>query len=193
MNIILLNSILILCTATVASQAVEPHHKTLDDFKKIQEAGTWISVNDSVMGGISQGGPTFSKKRQLVFSGKISLENNGGFSSIRTRGETMNLSAYDGIEMKVKGDGRMYYLTTRSNGRRMVAFWSPIQPPKGEWSVIRIPFNAFYATYMGKKVPLMKLNTKNISSVGFMLYDKKSGPFTLETDYIRAYKNGDMD
>lgn len=188
MNILLINSILILYTATIASQATEPTSKTLDDFKSTQEAGTWMSVNDGVMGGLSKGEPTVTKKSKLVFSGKISLENNGGFSSIRTSGKTMNLSAYDGIEIKVKGDGRMYYLTTRSNGRRMLAFWSPIQPPKGEWSVIRIPFNTFYATYMGKKIPLMKLNTQNVTSVGFMLYDKKAGDFTIETDYIRAYK-----
>ena len=193
MNIIILNSILVLFAASVISHADEPTSKTLDDFDKTQAAGTWKSVNDGVMGGLSKGGPKVSKQQKLVFKGNISLENNGGFSSIRTAGKTMDLSTYDGIEIKVKGDGRMYYLTTRSNGRRMLAFWSPIQPPKGEWSVIRIPFNAFYATYMGKKIPMIKLNKKKVSSVGFMLYDKKAGPFAIEAEYIRAYKNTEVD
>ena len=193
MNIILLNTTLLLYAASVASQAADPNSKTLDDFKTTQAAGTWMSVNDGVMGGLSQGGPKVSKQHNLVFKGDISLENNGGFSSIRTRGTTMDLSTYDGIEIKVKGDGRLYYLTTRSNGRRMLAYWSPIQPPKDEWVVIRIPFNTFYATYFGKKLPALKLNSRKVTSIGLMLYDKKSGPFVIETEYMKAYKNVEVD
>jgi NADH dehydrogenase [ubiquinone] 1 alpha subcomplex assembly factor 1 len=193
MNIILLNSSLILFAASIASHAGEAPSKTLDDFKKTQAAGSWMSVNDGVMGGLSRGGPQVSKEHKLVFKGEISLENNGGFSSIRTRGKKLDLSGYDGLEIKVKGDGRMYYLTARASGRRMLAFWSPVQPSKGEWAVIRIPFDAFYATYMGKKIPVMKLNTKNVTSVGLMLYDKKAGSFVIEADYIKAYKNTEVD
>jgi monofunctional biosynthetic peptidoglycan transglycosylase len=148
-----------------------------------------MSVNDGVMGGLSRGGPKVTDKHKLLFKGEISLENNGGFSSIRTRGKTLDLTAYDGLEIKVKGDGRMYYLTTRAGGNRMLAFWSPVQPPKGEWAVIRVAFDSFDATYFGKKIPVMKLNTKNITSVGFMLYDKKAGPFAIEVEYIKAYKD----
>ena len=193
MNIITLNSILILFAASTVSHADIATSKTLDDFGENQTAGTWTSVNDGVMGGLSKGSPKVSKQRNLIFKGNISLENNGGFSSIRTQGKRMDLSAYDGIEIKVKGDGRMYYLTTRSSGRRMLAFWSPIQPPKDEWTVIRIPFDSFYATYMGRKMPVMKLNTKKITSVGLMLYDKKSGPFAIEAEYIGAYRNVEID
>lgn len=189
MNIMLLNSLLVFYAASNATQAAEPTSKMLDDFNKTQAAGSWTSVNDGVMGGRSKGGATVSKRGHLVFKGNISLENNGGFSSIRTQGKKMDLSGYDGLEIKVKGDGRMYYLTTRSQGRRMLAYWSPIQPPKGEWSVIRIPFKAFYATYMGQKIPVIKLNTNNVTSVGLMLYDKNEGAFAIETDYIRAYQD----
>lgn len=193
MNIIILNGILILFAASTVSHADIAISKTLDDFDKNQAAGTWTSVNDGVMGGLSKGAPKVSKQHNLIFKGVISLENNGGFSSIRTQGKTMDLSAYDGIEIKVKGDGRMYYFTTRSSGRRMLAFWSPIQPPKDEWTVIRIPFDSFYATYMGKKIPAMRLNIKKITSVGLMLYDKKAGPFAIEAECIGAYKNVEVD
>ena len=189
MTLIILNGILALFAASVIAHADEPTSKTLDDFDKTQTAGTWKSINDGVMGGLSKGGPKVSKQHNLVFKGDISLENNGGFSSIRTAGKTMDLSAYDGIEIKVKGDGRMYYLTTRSNGRRMLAYWSPIQPPKDEWVVIRVPFDTFYATYFGKKLPALKLNTSKVTSIGFMLYDKKAGPFAIEAKYMRAYKD----
>ncbi|MBT8037620.1 MAG: CIA30 family protein [Verrucomicrobiae bacterium] len=191
MNPLLINSLLFLLAANLISQAGEPLNRltqTLDDFKKTRAAGTWMSVNDGVMGGISRGGAVISKQKNLVFKGEISLENNGGFSSIRTRGEKLDLSAYDGIEVNVKGDGRMYYLTTRSHGRRMLAYWSPIQPPKGEWTVIRVPFDSFYATYFGKKIPALSLNTGKVSSLGVMLYDKKPGAFAIEFESIKVYK-----
>jgi len=175
------------------TQADEPNSKLLDNFKTTSTIGTWISVNDGVMGGLSKGEPKINKENKLVFKGEISLANNGGFSSIRTRGSALSLSNYDGLEIKIKGDGRMYYLTSRSNSKRMLAFWSPIQPPKDEWTVIRVPFDSFYATYFGKKIPLMSLNTKKITSIGFMLYDKQGGSFEIETDYIKAYKGGEVD
>jgi NADH dehydrogenase [ubiquinone] 1 alpha subcomplex assembly factor 1 len=193
MNTVILNTILVIFSTGIFAHADEPASKTLDDFKTTRAAGSWKSINDGVMGGLSKGGPNVSKGRKLVFKGEISLKNNGGFSSIRTSGKTMDLSAYDGIEIRVKGDGRMYYLTARSNGRRMLAYWSPIQPPKGEWTVIRVPFDSFYASYLGKKITALKLNSKKVTSVGLMLYDKKAGPFGIEVDSIRAYKNTEGD
>ncbi len=193
MNTVILNTILVLFSTGILAHADEPASKTLDDFKANRAVGSWMSVNDGVMGGLSKGGSDVSKEHKLVFKGEISLKNNGGFSSIRTSGKTMDLSAYDGIEIKVKGDGRMYYLTTRSSGRRMLAYWSPIQPPKGVWTVIRVPFDLFYASYFGKKIPALKLNSKKVTSVGFMLYDKKAGPFGIEVSSIRAYKNTEVD
>ncbi|MFC4990981.1 CIA30 family protein [Rubritalea tangerina] len=148
----------------------------------------WRAVNDGVMGGLSQGGAAVDESGRLVFEGKISLENNGGFSSIRSSGREMDLSGFEGIELKVKGDGRKYYLTARTKGGWRVAFWSPIQPAKGEWVTVKVPFSDFYATSFGRKLPGVKFKTDQITSIGFMLYDKKDGDFHLEVESIGAYK-----
>jgi len=42
----------------------------------------WRSVNDGVMGGLSAG-RIVSMKEHLRFEGKLSLENKGGFASVR--------------------------------------------------------------------------------------------------------------
>ncbi|MBK1829774.1 CIA30 family protein [Verrucomicrobiaceae bacterium R5-34] len=189
MNTIIFNSLFLLAAGNLFAQADPPPTKTLDDFQTKQSADRWMSVNDGVMGGLSQGKPSFDTSSKLLFKGAISLENNGGFSSICTRRTNWDLSDYHGIELRVKGDGRMYYLTARSGGGRMLAFWSPIQPPKDEWTVIRVPFDTFYATYFGKKIPALNLNTQKVSSVGFMLYDKKDGAFALEVDSIKVYRD----
>ena len=45
-------------------------------------ADPWRSVNDGVMGGRSSGGMVQAEDA-LKFTGELSLENNGGFSSVR--------------------------------------------------------------------------------------------------------------
>lgn len=162
--------------------------KVVADFKTDSTSLTWKTVNDSVMGGISKGDSYITEASHLYFKGKISLENNGGFSSIRTAGSKHDLSGYTGMEIRVKGDGRMYYLTSRMNGKRMLAYWCPVQTKKGEWMTVKVPFKSFYATSFGRTIPGLRLNPKNITSFGFMLYDKKDGEFALEVSDIKAYK-----
>lgn len=188
MQIPTISTILLFAYFGTFGYAQEQKTNRLADFNSKQSSLLWKTVNDSVMGGISRGGWQFTERNSLLFSGATSLDNNGGFSSIRTYGQRHNLSGYDGIELKVKGDGRMYYLTSRTNSRRMIAYWSPIQTQKGKWLTVRIPFSSFYATSFGRKIPGMRLNPKNITSIGFMLYDKKAGDFSIEVDDIVAYQ-----
>ena len=43
----------------------------------------WSIVNDDVMGGISKSNLSMNGENNLIFSGYLSLENNGGFASSR--------------------------------------------------------------------------------------------------------------
>ena len=185
MNILTLSS---LSLALFASATVSAEEKTIADFKSDASSLKWRTVNDSVMGGISKGGSYITEASHLYFKGTISLENNGGFSSIRTMGSKHDLSEYKGIQIRFKGDGRMYYLTARANGKRMLAYWSPVQTKKDEWVTLKVPFESFYGTSFGRKIPGTKLDVENITSFGFMLYDKKAGDFSLEVSDIKAYK-----
>ena len=55
--------------------------------------GQWSIVNDDVMGGISQG-QAQAVDDVLLFRGQISLENNGGFSSVSFKPDPkMDMSA----------------------------------------------------------------------------------------------------
>ena len=158
--------------------------RMIADFKTKETSLSWNVVNDGVMGGISRGEAYVNNESCLFFTGSISLENNGGFSSIRSFGQSFDLSDWIGIEVKVKGDGRKYYFTSRS-GR--FDFWHPMETKKDEWITVRIPFKSFYATTFGRRIPGIRLNPKSVSSFGIMLFDKKDGPFTVELDYIKAY------
>ncbi|PQJ29521.1 CIA30 family protein [Rubritalea profundi] len=182
-----LQSKIVLGISLFTGSVMAEETKILEQFDNDQQELQWQAVNDGVMGGRSKGDFDLKESSALLFKGEISLENNGGFSSIRSYGNQYDLSKYDGIEIKVKGDGRKYYLTARCNGSRMLAYWSPIQPDKGKWTTVKVPLSAFYATSFGRRIPSLKLNTKKVTSVGFMLYDKKAGEFELEIDWINAY------
>lgn len=175
-------------TSDTQSKASSSENRIIADFKSDATSLKWKSVNDGVMGGVSQGSSYITEASHLYFKGRISLKNNGGFSSIRTSGSKHDLSAYTGLSVRIKGDGRMYYLTSRVNGSRMLAYWSPIQTIKDKWITIKVPFDSFYATSFGRKIPGKKLDTAKISSFGFMLYDKKAGDFSIEVSELKSYK-----
>ena len=69
--------------------ASEPMSKLLMDFSDASVTRQWLSVNDNVMGGVSDGSFRFTDDKTLEFSGNLSLENRGGFASIRTRPTAM--------------------------------------------------------------------------------------------------------
>ena len=107
---------------------------------------SWIAVNDGVMGGLSTGGPRL-ENNILHFTGTLSLENNGGFSSIRTKSLTQDFSAATHLVLRVKGDGREYSLNLYPN-KPLVAFTyrATVQTKKDEWIEVKFPLDKFEAT-----------------------------------------------
>jgi uncharacterized surface protein with fasciclin (FAS1) repeats len=168
----------------------EPMSKPLIDFQNPLVAKQWISVNDNVMGGISEGGFRISEDNTLVFSGNLSLENRGGFASIRTRPADLELDGYDTIVLRVKGDGRTYYVNLRdSSGRGAGSYRAPLKTQKNTWQEARIPIKEFEYTAFGRRVQgVGTLRANEVQSVGFTLADEKAGPFRLEIGWIRAEK-----
>lgn len=185
---------MLFCAMMVATAlAADPKDSlTLTDFAAPEAGAKWRAINDSVMGGRSRGGPRVESS-VLVFSGEISLANRGGFSSTRSSGETRDLSEYAGLELRIKGDGRPYYVTMNTGARSWwmeVYYWTKIQPEVGAWSVVRVPFSSFVPTVRGRELRGHALDTSDIRSIGLMLYDKQAGPFRVELGEIRAYRAG---
>jgi len=86
---------------------------TLFDFSKPDVAKQWQTVNDGVMGGVSDGRVRITDKGIMEFYGTLSLENNGGFASVRSGSLPMGLKDGDVIVARPRGDGREYYLNLR--------------------------------------------------------------------------------
>ena len=154
------------------------------DFTEENAATNWITVNDNVMGGRSEGG--FSFKKRLIFSGTTNT-NGGGFSSIRTNPSDFSLGDKEGLHIRYKGDGRTYKLGVRMEGKS-VSYRSNFTTGNG-WQEVRIPFDEMDVSWRGRPLskeehPMIK---SKIRSIEFMIYDKQDGPFKLQVDWIKSY------
>ncbi|RMF84799.1 MAG: CIA30 family protein, partial [Planctomycetota bacterium] len=89
--------------------------QTIFSFDDRQAGDSWRAVNDNVMGGVSTGRVRITDGGILEFSGSISLENNGGFASIRSRRADIDLSEFDGLLIRVRGDGKRYDFNLRTD------------------------------------------------------------------------------
>jgi NADH dehydrogenase [ubiquinone] 1 alpha subcomplex assembly factor 1 len=164
----------------------------LTDFAADSPDLGWYVQNDNVMGGQSEGGFETKEQGELIFAGSTNTDG-GGFSSIRTQPFTLDLSNYDGIQLRVKGDGRRYTWQLQTNARYRgypVSYWAEFDTLDGEWSTVNIPFASFYPQFRGFKLDGPELDPSEMKELGLYIYDKKDGAFELRLDSIEAYSSG---
>jgi NADH dehydrogenase [ubiquinone] 1 alpha subcomplex assembly factor 1 len=165
---------------------------TLFDFTRTDARKEWQTVNDGVMGGVSEGKFKITDTKTLEFFGKLSLENNGGFASVRTRAKKIGLEKGDTLVAKVRGDGREYSLNLYLN-KPLIAFSyrATVQTKKDEWIEVKLPLDKFEATSFGRMVKdAGPVKPEEINALGFMLGDKKAGAFKLEVESIKVVRAG---
>jgi hypothetical protein len=167
----------------------------------------WGSLDDVVMGGVSQsnfsiiqgagedGGPAG------VFAGNVTTANNGGFASVRCRNiePPLDLSAYEGLELQVKGNGLRYKCIIRTDpGWDAVGYTLAFDTQDSGWQTVRLPFKDFKPVFRARTMPGMPaLNPANICSVQLMFskFEQDSalnptfreGPFSLPLQRISGY------
>lgn len=153
----------------------------------------WRITDDRVMGGRSQGKFEITNQGTMRFSGNLSLENNGGFSSVRSGGVSFDLSDSEGLALRVKGDGRKYQVRLGTEARYRswdVSFSAGFQTKKDTWVNVRIPFSDFKAGFRGRSLDQVSFDPSKIRRLGILLGDKKPGRFEVEIDSISAYSGG---
>ena len=161
---------------------------TIADFAREQAGPAWYVVNDNVMGGRSEG-DFVVEQGELRFAGRTNT-NGGGFSSIRTRPLELDLSEYEGIRLRVNGDGRRYTwrLTTDARWRgREISYWADFDTRDNAWSTVDIPFSRFIPQYRGMPLNGPVLDPGQITGMGLMIYDKLDGPFEMRLASVLAY------
>lgn len=162
----------------------------LFDFNSNDAVALWRAVNDTVMGGISTGRIEQSADGKAVFTGEVSLENNGGFASVQGPEIEPALGGFDGIAIRVRGDGKRYKCGLRTDDQfDGVSHQASFATTAGEWQVVQVPFADFIPTYHGRRLSEDKrLKPEHIRKLGFLISDKQDGIFRLEIDWIKAYR-----
>ena len=164
----------------------------LIDFSNTSAAG-WQIVNDSVMGGVSRSRLQMHEDGYAEFSGTVSLENNGGFASVRTRAQSpVDLSDFDGLSVHVLGDGKTYSLRLRTvkNGRlTRYSHEARFATTAGEWETHKLAYSDFSPVFRGNAVRGNPgLNPEAILEIGFMIQDGQEGPFELSVQRLSVYQ-----
>lgn len=169
-----------------AGWAPSPEPLMLFNFEGTGKA-RWSVENDGVMGGRSQGF-TEIMGGTLMFTGEVVTEG-GGFTSVRATSQE-DLSGYDGIELRVRGGGRTFKLDvddgTRSRGREVSRRGAV--PTSESWETVRVPFVSLEESAHGEPVSPSPIDLSAVESIGIYIIDGKDGPFRLEVDWIRAYR-----
>jgi NADH dehydrogenase [ubiquinone] 1 alpha subcomplex assembly factor 1 len=175
-------------TVMVTTAMAEETLILLFDFTKADAAAEWQTVNDGVMGGVSEGKFRISQAKTMEFFGTLSLANNGGFASVRSKSRKLDLEKGDTLVAKVRGDGREYTLNLyTARARTAFSYRATMPTKKDEWLEIKVPLDEFEATSFGRVVrEAGAVKPEEIVSVGFLLGDKKAGPFRLEVESIKV-------
>lgn len=139
-------------------------------------------IHDTVMGGRSFGDIQLQDSPpSLVFSGNLSLLNNGGFASIEfalTR--PLANKKFNSIYLHALGDGKRYQLRLKTpfipNGVAYVASIDTTMSAQRYY----IPLSAFSGQFRGRRVAnLPALNFADVSHISVMLADKQEGDFAI--------------
>jgi len=172
-------------------------------------------LDDVIMGGRSSSSMvqdgTIGK-----FTGNVTTQGGGGFAQTRAAlstsllakegAETINLSGYDGISIRVRGDGtpRNYKLNLKDDDISDFAFQAMFSVEGTAWKTLRIPFSAFipmrrgvpeYSNVPGENVYASTLDVERVRTIGIVLslvYAKvklTEGKFCLDVSDISAYRN----
>lgn len=176
------------CAVDAAGEQVMGNsQRPLMDFTDADQT-RWIAVNDGVMGGISEGRTEFADGL-MRFTGDLSLANNGGFSSVRTRDRSFDLSQADALRLRVKGDGRRYELRLATDARfrrSPVSYRAQFGTAAGEWMEVSIPLASLQPSYRGFALRGPPLDPSRVEEIGLLIADGREGRFDLLLDWIAA-------
>jgi NADH dehydrogenase [ubiquinone] 1 alpha subcomplex assembly factor 1 len=159
------------------------------DFGKSEKRNLdWYVLTDQVMGGKSSSSLLWQEK-SLIWKGYLSLENNGGFASIRSPFGNNNLYTYTSIIIKYRAKNQKFALVFETSD----IWWQPHykyefhSAASEEWKITEIPLQDFHEEVIGRKTGKMieKNQLNKILRIGIITNAKNETNFELEIDYIK--------
>lgn len=147
-------------------------------FNKTSVIYDWRLVNDVVMGGRSTSEFYLNEEGNGVFTGTISLENNGGFSFLRYRFDEKNIEGYKKVILRLKGDGKEYQFRAKSNKNTQESYKKTFKTT-GEWQTIEILLSDLQPFFRGRKLSIPNFSSNKLEEIGFLIGNKKNESFSI--------------
>ncbi len=181
---------------------VSADEKLIFDFTQpsAQLKQIWGAVDDVVMGGVSESDLRLVEGTAL-FAGNVSTANSGGFASVRTKNfdPPLNLAGYEGVVLRVRGDGKRYKFFLRTESRwDGVAYSYSFDTVANEWITVHVEFDKLIPVFRAKTLTdCPSIDASKICSFQLMLskfeHDGELNPkfspggFALQVESIKAY------
>ena len=143
----------------------------------------WRIIDDGVMGGASQGNFSIDKNGYGIFEGTVSLENNGGFSSVRYQFDKLQVTATTKICLFIKGDKKEYQFRIKDNNNSYYSYITTFKT-SGEWQEIEIPLKELYPSFRGRKLDMPNFAGASFEEIVLLIGNKKNENFKLMLDKI---------
>lgn len=156
---------------------------TLFDFNAASDISDWNIVDDVVMGGRSNSTFGLSNDGKGVFQGKVSLENNGGFSMVQYNFDTKKVDGFTKVSIRLKGDGKFYQFRIKTNTSDSCSYVASFNTTKN-WQTIEIPFASMYPAFRGQKLNAENYPGKQMEQIAFLIGNKIAESFKLEIERI---------
>ena len=163
-----------------------PPPRILLDFDSAADVTLFAPIDDVVMGGVSSSRLVQAAPGIAAFQGTVSLENRGGFASVRTKPREWNTTGAKEFVLRLRGDGKRYRFNVRTpTGPDAFRYEASLDVPDGTWSEVEVPIASLRGKAFGQSVPFAgSPDPARIQSLGFMISDRQAGPFRLEIDWI---------
>jgi len=163
--------------------AIQPNPKVIFDFNKNVDIRNWRIVDDVVMGGRSSGSFILNPEGHGVFEGTISLDNYGGFSSVRYQFAEIHTGKLSRIRIRLKGDGKRYQFRVKHDATSYYSYISYFETT-GKWQIVEIPLEAMYPSFRGRKLNQPNFSHETIEEISFLMGNEKNETFKLLIDKI---------
>ena len=157
--------------------------QSIFDFTATADISQWRIVNDGVMGGLSQGSFSLTSEGYGLFKGAVSLDNNGGFTSVRYPFSPLKTNKGSKIKLRLKGDGKEFQFRIKDNSRQYYSYIITFET-NGDWQDIEIPLSQMVPSFRGRQLNLPNFSENQIEEIVFLIANKKEERFDLLLDSV---------
>lgn len=157
--------------------------QVLIDFKQQPSLKNWQIVNDDVMGGVSQSKMYLTEEGSAVFEGRVSLENYGGFCSVRHNLKKVPTKGRNTLKIKLKGDGKNYQLRIKADRNDFASYIKEFSTT-GAWQEVYIQLAEMYPSFRGRRLNRPNFEANSMEQLAILIGNKRAERFVLEIESI---------